>query len=156
MIVTLYKRPHRLQPTKLLIYTSWLCIPSILDIKTQQDIELGNKFKFISWSCGTKRMDFGFHETFVKMAKPCLEDEVIVRLFFFFTVTQSDSLFCRLFEVWQDFWCCDSEVGFLWGISLHKQPVPHPLRHNCNRVWDSLVSHNSPQGFCKPHSLSTV
>lgn len=41
-------------------------------------------------------MDFGFHEMLVKMTKLCLEDEVIVRQFFF-TVTQFDSLFCRLF-----------------------------------------------------------
>jgi len=39
-------------------------------------------FKFILWSCGTKRMDFGFHEILVKMTKLCLEDEVIVRGFF--------------------------------------------------------------------------
>lgn len=30
-------------------------------------------------------MDFGFHEMLVKMTKLCLEDEVIVRQFFFYS-----------------------------------------------------------------------
>lgn len=97
--VTLYTSPTLwLQLTNLIIYTSGYVYWAFLTSKTQQDTELGNKFKFIFWSCGTKRMVFGFNEMLVKMTKLCLEDEVIVRqVFFFFTVTQFDSLFCRLF-----------------------------------------------------------
>lgn len=44
-------------------------------------------------------MDFGFHEMLVKMTKLCLEDEVIVRQFFFLQSRNSTLCFAVYFEV---------------------------------------------------------
>lgn len=57
-------------------------------------------------------MDFGFHEAFVKMTKLCLEDEIIVRQFFF--NSHAIRLFVLPFILKSDrIFAVVSEVGFL-------------------------------------------
>ncbi len=143
--------------TNLLIYTSWLCIPSILDIQDTTRYWTWEQVYIYILKLWDKADGFWFSRNI------CENDNALFRRWGYcetvvFLQSRNPTLcFAVYSEVWQDFWCCDSEVGFLCEEYVCTNSL-FPIRSDTTVTEsETHLFHIIPlKASVAPHSLSTV